>query len=149
MPSAAHITVRPVENEAERAACFAIRHTVFVGEQNVPVELERDEFDADGAIHFIALVDGKPQGTGRLRVMHGWAKVQRVAVSPAMRGAGLGARIIQAMENMVRRESLAPAITLGAQIDAAGFYERLGYHRHGDEFDDAGIVHIEMRKQVG
>jgi predicted GNAT family N-acyltransferase len=149
MPIPAEIIVRPIENETEREACFAIRHTVFVGEQNVPVELERDEYDGGGAIHFIALVDGKAEGTGRLRVMGDWAKIQRVAVSPGMRGTGLGAQIMQQIEEYVRRECLASAITLGAQIDAAGFYERLGYVRHGDEFDDAGIVHIEMRKQVG
>lgn len=140
--------VRPIRDDQERQACFDIRHTVFVEEQNVPLALERDEYDLEGGIHFIALADGVALGTGRLRIVGQWAKIQRVAVLPVARGAGLGAKLMQAMEAHLRDNSLAPAITLGAQINAARFYERLGYTPHGPEFEDAGILHIEMRKQL-
>ena len=40
-----------------------------------------------------------------------------------------------------------PGVTraaLGAQLDALGFYERLGFTAYGDVFDDAGIDHRMM-----
>jgi predicted GNAT family N-acyltransferase len=36
------------------------------------------------------------------------------------------------------------AVTLAAQTQAIGFYERLGYVAHGNEFMDAGIPHRWM-----
>ena len=32
-----------------------------------------------------------------------------------------------------------------AQAYAQGFYERLGFVRTSDEFDDGGIMHVEMK----
>ncbi|HEY9330687.1 MAG TPA: GNAT family N-acetyltransferase, partial [Streptomyces sp.] len=62
-------TTRTVTAEQDRAACFRIRKDVFVGEQNVPEEIEYDAYDAD-AVHVIAVAaDGSVLGTGRL--LHG------------------------------------------------------------------------------
>ncbi|MEL6751823.1 MAG: GNAT family N-acetyltransferase [Pseudomonadota bacterium] len=146
------IEVRPIVSEAERQACLQIREVVFIGEQAVPTELERDEYDEKGATHFIALVEDMPMGTGRLRVADAgeqkWAKVQRVAVLSVARGTGLGKALMSAMEQHVAENALAQGITLGAQLSAKRFYTKLGYAPHGEEFDDAGIRHIEMRKEV-
>ena len=35
-------------------------------------------------------------------------------------------------------------VTLGAQVTALGFYERLGFVAQGPVFEDAGIDHREM-----
>ena len=35
-------------------------------------------------------------------------------------------------------------VRLGAQVQALGFYERLGFVAEGPVFDDAGIPHREM-----
>ena len=51
--------------ESHTKEICAIRHKVFVGEQNVPVELEIDGLD-DEAKHALAFVDGVPIGTGRI-----------------------------------------------------------------------------------
>jgi predicted GNAT family N-acyltransferase len=37
---------------------------------------------------------------------------------------------------------------LHAQTYARGFYERLGYVSFGDEYEEAGIAHISMRKPM-
>ena len=42
-----------------------------------------------------------------------------------------------------REEGLARAM-LGAQLDALGFYEQLGFTAYGEVFDDAGIDHRNM-----
>ena len=64
-PAPSQPFVRLASDEADRAAAYAVRHTVFVDEQGVPVELERDERDAD-ADHFVATVDGRAIGSVRL-----------------------------------------------------------------------------------
>ncbi|NEB82158.1 GNAT family N-acetyltransferase, partial [Streptomyces sp. SID14478] len=66
MSGGAEYAVRVAEGDAERAACFAVRKEVFVGEQGVPEDLEYDAYDAD-AVHVLAVrEDGLPLGTGRL-----------------------------------------------------------------------------------
>jgi predicted GNAT family N-acyltransferase len=55
---------------------------------------------------------------------------------------------------MARAEAIAlargfAAVVLHAQVAVAGFYRRLGYVEEGDLFDEAGIPHIAMRKQIG
>ena len=47
------MNVKIVENEKELEDAFSVRRTVFVEEQNVPVEEEIDELE-DEATHFVA-----------------------------------------------------------------------------------------------
>ena len=35
-----------------------------------------------------------------------------------------------------------------AQLSAVPFYERLGYHREGGEFLEAGIAHLVLRRRL-
>lgn len=37
-------------------------------------------------------------------------------------------------------------IQLGAQLPAEPFYEKMGYHKYGEVFLDAGMEHIAMKK---
>ena len=61
----------------------AVRERVFVREQKVPVELERDELDPR-CLHVLAVDEqGRPIGTGRLTPE--W-QVGRMAVLDAWRG---------------------------------------------------------------
>ena len=48
------IIFRIVETEAELQQCFAVRHSVFVEEQNIFFETDQDEFDKN-AIHIAAI----------------------------------------------------------------------------------------------
>jgi predicted GNAT family N-acyltransferase len=123
--------------------CFRIRLEVFVAEQNVPVEEERDEYD-ETALHFLAVVDGAAIGTARVVLKNGGAiaKIGRVAVSKSARGLGIGAALIRHIENAVG----ADTFLLDAQTHALVFYEGLGYSVHGEAFTEAGIPHRHMRK---
>jgi len=76
-----------------------------------------------------------------------YAKIGRMAVLASHRGTGLGALVLAALE----REAAARGIhhmKLSAQLHARGFYERCGYTAHGDIYDDVGIPHIDMEKQL-
>ena len=55
-----------VEFDAARDALHAIREEVFVREQNVPAELERDALDAVCTHALARSLDGTPIGTARL-----------------------------------------------------------------------------------
>ena len=152
-PEPSQPVVRLASHEVDRAAAFAVRHKVFVDEQGVPVELERDERDAD-ADHFVASVDGRAIGAVRLVVEpagfegvpaeHGQVgHLGRLAVLAEARGSGLGAGLLSAVEDRAAKRGLR-LVYLGAQTHAVGFYERLGYHAYGAEFDDAGLPHRHM-----
>jgi predicted GNAT family N-acyltransferase len=127
-------------------AVFALRHEIFVVEQAVPPELERDEFDAD-AIHLVALRDDEVIGTLRIVRSGQHAKIGRMAVRAAVRKSGVGSRLIQHAEVVASQMGLKE-IVLHAQLAAKGFYRRLGYSEVGDIFEEAGIPHVEMRKAL-
>ncbi|MEF3303889.1 GNAT family N-acetyltransferase [Paenibacillus sp. GYB003] len=138
--------------DAERLEqCLRLRKEVFVAEQNVPEHLEVDELDTpDGACRHLLLVDrGEPVATARVKRYDAQtAKIQRVAVKAARRGQGCGRRIMEAAERLAADLGYSYAV-LDAQLQAEPFYGRLGYATESDEpFDDAGIMHVRMRKQL-
>ena len=140
------ITIRAATTTQDVEQCFRIRAEVFVVEQGVPPDLERDEHDRT-ALHFIALADGQSVGTARvvLRDSGTSAKIGRVAVCRSNRGLGIGKLLIAAIEgypDLMRVHSFL----LDAQTHALKFYAALGYEVYGEEFMDAGIPHRHMKK---
>ena len=129
------------------AAVYALRHEVFVLGQDVPEDMERDEFD-DTCDHAVAVRDGQVVATGRLLDPGtGTGTIGRMAVSEAARGTGLGAAVLRRLEERARERGLA-AVELHAQVHAQGFYDRAGYTPFGDTYLEAGIEHVSMRKPL-
>lgn len=128
---------------ADMPAVFALRHEVFVVGQDVPEELERDELDAVSD-HAVAVVDDEVVGTGRLLPD---GTIGRMAVSPAVRGQGIGAAVLTVLEERARERGLA-AVELHAQVHALGFYDRYGYVPFTEVYLEAGIEHRSMRKEL-
>jgi predicted GNAT family N-acyltransferase len=127
------------------AVCMDIRMEVFVGEQNVPPDEERDEYDAT-ALHFLAYHANVPAGTARvIRKDAATAKITRVAVRKAGRGHGIGTALMHAIETAPQLADV-DAFVLDAQVHALEFYSRLGYTTEGGGFMEAGIPHQRMRK---
>jgi len=124
-------------------ACFQIRLEVFVQEQNVPPDEERDEYE-ETALHFLARQEEKPVGTARVLLKPGAAKITRVAVKKSARGRGIGAALIRHIEANVTVKKFM----LDAQTQALAFYQSLGYQEEGEEFLEAGIPHFRMVKNV-
>ena len=129
-------------------AVFAVRHQVFVVEQAVPPELERDEFD-DVAVHLVALRGDEVIGTLRIVVSGGTAKIGRMAVLAAERKAGHRHAADGARRRGRADHGRARDIALHAQLTAKEFYARLGYREEGEVFEEAGIAHVAMRKTIG
>ena len=141
----ADVEIRIVDWASYREALSSIRHTVFVEEQGVPVELELDGEDAS-ARHAAAFSDdGRLVGTGRMLAS---GKIGRMAVSQSMRRQGIGRALLDALVAEAKRLKLEE-VSLGAQLPAVAFYERAGFKAYGDIFLDAGIDHKMMRLVLG
>ncbi|MFM9968809.1 MAG: GNAT family N-acetyltransferase [Burkholderiales bacterium] len=123
-----------------RADARVVRYAVFVVEQQVPVDLEWDEWDARSDHVLAKDAQGNPIGTARL-LPNG--HLGRMAVMAAWRGKGVGGALARAL--LRRADDLAMArVVLHAQTHAAGFYRKLGFAEFGDRFEEAGIAHIAM-----
>lgn len=140
------VEVKVVSTEKELLDAFSVRKTVFVEEQQVPVEEELDQYD-DTATHLVLYENGSPVGAGRFRVVDGIGKVERICVLKSIRGQGGGKAIMQKIEVYARAQEI-PALKLNAQTHAIPFYESIGYEVISDEFLDAGIPHKTMKKKI-
>jgi len=149
------VATRIATSDEDHAVVWAIRERVFIIEQKVPVEIERDEHDAT-ATHVLVLVDDEPAGTGRLVVeaagfgdvdeAHGpVAHLGRIAVLGPWRGQRLGVAIVEALEGAARAHSLRMAY-LSSQDHALDFYRKLGYEAMGAGYLEADIPHHAMIK---
>lgn len=139
------IITRPL-NQDEFAQALAVRMKVFVEEQKVPEDEEHDDLDAT-ATHFGAFLNDELIGTGRIVVIENTAKLGRIAVLAQYRGMNVGFRLVSTMLEWAKAEGLSEAV-LGAQLQAIGFYERLGFIAEGGVYDDAGIPHRTMRRAL-
>lgn len=141
MPLPSDFFVRLVDWREFSAVLSHIRTVVFVGEQQVPPELEMDGRDADCVHVLVESSDGKAIGTGRL-VADG--RIGRMAVLKEWRGSGVGAAMLKALMAEAKRRGFRE-VYLHSQSHARDFYLRHGFIAEGDEFEEAGIAHIGMR----
>lgn len=135
------LSVHDWDNAPE--AIRALRHRVFVEEQNVPPELEWDETDSI-AQHFLArdpageaVAVGRlyPDGTGN-------GRIGRMAVARNARGTGLGLWFLRAI---MAEGAAYQHLILSAQEQAIPFYQRAGFVVCSESYDDAGIPHRTMQ----
>lgn len=121
-----------------------MRFDVFVVEQQVPESLEQDEWDAQ-CWHAVAYNGaGQAVATGRLLPD---GHIGRVAVARAMRGKGVGAKIMDALIELAVKLGHTTLI-LSSQTHAQAFYEKRQFVAQGDIYDDAGIDHILMVRHL-
>jgi predicted GNAT family N-acyltransferase len=136
-----------IESAADMERAWAIRRRVFIEEQNVPEELEMDDDDSH-ALHALATLDGVAIGCGRM-LEHGAreVKIGRMAVLPEFRKTGVGAHILRFLVDLARERGFRKAI-LHAQLTAEGFYLKEGFNPVGGVFDEAGIAHRKMERDL-
>lgn len=130
--------------EALRGETLPIRFAVFVDEQRVPADMEVDDQDPL-SLHAVARdPQGRAVGTGRLLPD---GHIGRMAVLAQARGSGAGSAVLAALLDEARRRGHREAV-LSAQTHAVPFYERHGFKAEGDVYDDCGIAHITMRREL-
>ena len=126
------------------AQVMPVRMAVFVVEQGVPEDIERDAFDAVSR-HAIARDEaGAVVATGRLLPD---GHIGRMAVAASLRGKGVGGVVLEALVAEAARTGLAK-VALNAQVHALAFYRRHGFVEYGDVFMEAGIPHRAMRRTL-
>ncbi|HVA81853.1 MAG TPA: GNAT family N-acetyltransferase [Candidatus Binataceae bacterium] len=145
--SAVEIQVVAALSHTELEAAYAIRRRVFIVEQHVPEEIELDADDGR-AFHALAIRGGQAAGCGRY-VEHGPGeiKIGRMAVLRELRRSGIGRAILEFLMRTAREHGYRRAI-LHAQLTAEGFYLRQGFTPVGEIFDEAGIPHRAMRREL-
>jgi len=142
--------VKKITDPADLEKALAVRRQVFIEEQQVPEEIEIDQYDQEMTTqHLLAFDhDGNPVGTARFRPYgDGVCKVERVAVLQSQRGTGIGKRIMEAIENEAKQAGYH-TLKLNAQTHAQRFYEKLGYEAVGETFMEADIEHVTMIKRL-
>lgn len=123
----------------------AIRRAVFQDEQAVSAELDFDGLD-ETAQHVIVYADQHPIGTARIRHLRDQlAKIERVAVLAPYRGQGIGRQIMETAIAFLDHKKTVES-KVHAQSYVAAFYQKLGFIPQGEEFYEAGIPHIEMKR---
>ncbi len=145
------LTVKPFDELTleEYHELLMLRCAVFVVEQQSPYQ-EVDEADKAALHLWLRGDDGKLAAYARVlppEVTHPTHSIGRVIA--VERGTGTGKRIMEEAIRVARDEMDAQVVTIEAQVQARGFYEKLGFVQSSDEFDDAGIPHIEMRLTLG
>ncbi len=141
------IEVLPADTDELKEKAFEIRREVFVVEQQVTPAEEFDAFEATSK-HFVALnADGRPVGAARWRNTDDGIKLERFAVKKTLRGGGLGARLVQAVLDDIRKHSgSGHRLYLHAQIKAVSLYARFGFQKIGEQFEECDILHYKMEK---
>src|SRR4051794_26394380 len=89
------------------------------------------DFAPPGGAFVVVYEDGKPvAGGGIKRDQDGVAEIKRMYVAPAVRGRGLGRRLLDALEDQARarRYGRTRLDAGGRQPAAQAMYERAGYH---------------------
>lgn len=125
-------------------AAREIRVEVFVEEQGF---LEEFDTTDDVATHFLVLDGDRAVATCRLfRAEEKDSYVLgRLAVRKEYRGQGLGASLLSAAEEYVRKIG-GKQLVLHAQCAARSFYEKFGFSAYGDLEYEQDCPHIRMKK---
>lgn len=138
------IRIEIMDWEKAQPEAGPLRFSIFVGEQNVPAGIELDDLDAS-CLHAVAYdPTGKAVGTGRLLPD---GHIGRMAVIKEWRRQGVGAQILEALVAEAGKRGHAE-VNLSAQLQAAEFYREHGFVAEGKVYEEAGILHQQMRKKL-
>jgi predicted GNAT family N-acyltransferase len=74
-------------------------------------------------------------------------KLRQMAVAEDAQGKGIGSMIVEWAEKLAFEKGYR-TIEMHARKYAIPFYEKAGYSAYGEEFNEVGIPHIRMQKQL-
>ncbi|MDA0778680.1 MAG: GNAT family N-acetyltransferase [Bacteroidetes bacterium] len=111
---------------------------------------DEDLSDEINQFHFVALEKAEVLGVVVLvpHYKNGMGKLRQMATSEEVRGRGYGIMLVNALELFAGEHGMT-SIILHARHTAIGFYEKLGYKITSDIFQEVGIEHVVMEKEIG
>ena len=139
------VSIRVASSPEDQLKAFMVRCVVFCGEQGVPYDIERDEFEKT-AVHVLGEIGAEPVAAGRLRCLPDYAKLERIAVRAPWRGRGIGAEVTRLLLRLAREQGYS-SFRMNAQAYLEEFYSRFGFRAVGEIFMEAGIEHISMIRE--
>lgn len=137
------ITAFNVADPKDLATVYSIREQVFVLEQQVPRDAEKDSYE-DTAKHYLATYAGEPCGAARWRLTDKGIKLERFAVLEPHRNKNVGAHLLQAVLKDIKLQFPDHKVYLHAQLPAVNFYKRHGFVAEGEMFAECDIQHYKM-----
>jgi predicted GNAT family N-acyltransferase len=141
------INIKIADSTPEITAIQAIRKAVYQIEQGVDASLDFDGKD-ESCDQLIATLDREFVGTARIRYLdQKTAKIERLAVLQIARGQGLGKQLMEKALEVAASKNI-PKIVIHAQEYIKGLHQQLGFVEEGDVFEEAGIMHVKMRKTL-
>jgi ElaA protein len=119
---------------------LALRVRVFVVEQECAFQ-ELDGLDPEAEHVWTRGPAGEVVAYLRILEGDGETRIGRIVTAPEHRGTGAGAALMRAV-----LAGIEGPVVLGAQVQAQGFYARLGFAVDGPGYDEDGIPHVPMRR---
>jgi len=133
---------------AQLYAILALRNEVFVVEQNCPYQ-DIDGLDLVGEHrHIVAWQQDKPVAYARILQVEEGIAIGRVIVAPAARGLKLGNQLMEQALVSCTQHWPQKTIVLSAQAHLQKFYGSFGFVACSDIYDEDGIPHIKMQREV-
>ena len=142
-----NLRVRAAQLPYEREGHFAVRHAIFVGEQQLFPQTDVDEIDDQpSTIHLVGESDGRIVGAVRIYPIAGEDRWQgdRLAVQREHRTSHLGVDLVQLA---VRTAAALGGTIMDAHIQVSNvrFFEYLGWQVNGPTEIYVGTPHQPMK----
>ena len=123
-----------------------LRQHVFIQEQQSIYD-DIDGLDKD-SVHVLMKENNKLYGYLRFRSVDSTVIFERVVLSQQARGAGQGNTLFQYGLSEAHRFYNPLKYRLSAQLEVVEFYIKFGFSTVSQPYDDGGILHVTMEKQV-
>lgn len=130
-------------------AAIALRQHTFVVEQNL--NYQDADWEDPYAMHILGLDNGDLAAYARIFLptgKSGAARIGRIVTAPAYRGHGYGDKLMHKALELIEEEVGKVPVVMSAQTHMEKFYSRFGFERVGDEYLEAGIPHVRVRRDA-
>lgn len=136
--------IKVVTTDYLSVAAKFIREEVFMKEQGFTVEFDHIDETANCVVIY---EDQIPMACCRYFKSDktGEYVIGRLAVLKEYRGRHLGEQLLETVEAAVKNAG-GTKISLSAQVQAEGFYEKQGYLKKGNIYYDEHCEHVHMEK---
>lgn len=125
------------------------RQHVFIIEQ-ASIYDDLDAYDKD-AYHLLCYKDDKLAASSRILsagTKLRFASIGRIACAKALRGEGLGRKVIEASIQFIEKTFNENTIQISAQQHLEAYYNSFGFIKCSEPYDDGGIDHIDMKRST-
>lgn len=102
------------------------------------------------AWHFVAVENKKVVGCAVLVPLEdeeAKARLIQMAVDTTIQGKGVGKLLINGIVKFAKRQGLAE-IVCHSRAYANNFYQKLGFEKYGEPFEEVGIPHNHMKIKI-